>query len=179
MRIKKKYIYIALGLWALVTVTYFTLCKIASDQALLIFNKAMSNQKVLKGSVTISSIEADIWGRVAFKNLVWLDTDGQPIVHVPQGRFKVQPWDIITRSISTATIRELELDNALFAVRYLTERCSWIFLSRSRLKELLTVQNKKKLFCWGVKLPLKLRYRLRTGQKCRKAGRDGREQGMS
>ena len=73
MRIKKKYIYIALGLWALATVTYFTLCKIASDQALLIFNKAMSNQKVLKGSVTISSIEADIWGRVAFKNLVWLD----------------------------------------------------------------------------------------------------------
>lgn len=118
MRIKKKYIYIALGLWALVTVTYFTLCKIASDQALLIFNKAMSTQKVLKGSVTISSIDADIWGRVAFKNLVWLDTDGQPIVHVPQGRFKVQPWDIITRSISTATIRELELDNALFAVRF-------------------------------------------------------------
>ena len=37
MQIKKKYIYIALGLWALVTVTYFTLCKIASDQAMLIF----------------------------------------------------------------------------------------------------------------------------------------------
>lgn len=178
MRIKKKYIYIALGLWALVTVTYFTLCKIASDQALLIFNKAMSNQKVLKGSVTISSIEADIWGRVAFKNLVWLDTDGQPIVHVPQGRFKVQPWDIITRSISTATIRELELDNALFAVRF-NRKMQLDILSRSRRKELLTVQNKKKLFCWGVKLPLKLKYRLRTGQKCRKAGRDGREQGMS
>ncbi|MCD8359333.1 MAG: hypothetical protein LUC29_00455 [Acidaminococcaceae bacterium] len=62
MRIKKKYIYIALGLWALATVTYFTLCKIASDQALLIFNKAMSTQKVLKGSVRISSIDADIWG---------------------------------------------------------------------------------------------------------------------
>ena len=51
MQIKKKYIYIALGLWALVTVTYFTLCKIASDQAMLIFNKTMSAQKVLKGSV--------------------------------------------------------------------------------------------------------------------------------
>ena len=48
MQIKKKYIYIALGLWALVTVTYFTLCKIASDQAMLIFNKTMSAQKVLK-----------------------------------------------------------------------------------------------------------------------------------
>ena len=47
MQIKKKYIYIALGLWALVTVTYFTLCKIASDQAMLIFNKTMSAQKVL------------------------------------------------------------------------------------------------------------------------------------
>ena len=41
MQIKKKYIYIALGLWALVTVTYFTLCKIASDQAMLIFNKTI------------------------------------------------------------------------------------------------------------------------------------------
>ena len=45
MQIKKKYIYIALGLWALVTVIYFTLCKIASDQAMLIFNKTMSAQK--------------------------------------------------------------------------------------------------------------------------------------
>ena len=45
MQIKKKYIYIALGLWALVTVTYFTLCKIASDQAMLIFNKTMSAQR--------------------------------------------------------------------------------------------------------------------------------------
>lgn len=73
MQIKKKYIYIALGLWALVTVTYFTLCKIASDQAMLIFNKTMSAQKVLKGSVTLGSIDADIWGRVEFQNLVWLD----------------------------------------------------------------------------------------------------------
>ena len=118
MQIKKKYIYIALGLWALVTVIYFTLCKIASDQAMLIFNKTMSAQKVLKGSVTLGSIDADIWGRVEFQNLVWLDIDGQPIVHVPQGRFKVRPWDIITRSISTSTIKELELDNALFAVRF-------------------------------------------------------------
>ena len=77
MQIKKKYIYIALGLWALVTVTYFTLCKIASDQAMLIFNKTMSAQKVLKGSVTLGSIDADIWGRVEFQNLVWLDIDGR------------------------------------------------------------------------------------------------------
>lgn len=42
MQIKKKYIYIALGLWALVTVTYFTLCKIASDQAMLIFNGSVT-----------------------------------------------------------------------------------------------------------------------------------------
>ena len=72
MQIKKKYIYIALGLWVLVTVTYFTLCKIASDQAMLIFNKTMSAQKVLKGSVTLGSIDADIWGRVEFQNLVSL-----------------------------------------------------------------------------------------------------------
>ena len=73
---------------------------------------------MLKGSVTLGSIDADIWGRVEFQNLVWLDIDGQPIVHVPQGRFKVRTWDIITRSISTSTIKELELDNALFAVRF-------------------------------------------------------------
>lgn len=118
MQIKKKYIYIALSVWAFVTVTYFTLCKIASDQAMFIFNKAMATQNVLKGSVTLGGIDADIWGQVAFQNLVWLDTDGQPIIHVPQGRFKVRPWDIITRNIGTSTIKELELDNALFAVRF-------------------------------------------------------------
>ena len=30
----------------------------------------------------------------------------------------MRPWDIITRRISTSTIKELELDNALFAVRF-------------------------------------------------------------
>lgn len=66
----------------------------------------------------MGSIDADIWGRVKFQNLVWLDTDGQPIVHVPEGRFKVRPLDIITKRIGTETLKELELDNALFAVRF-------------------------------------------------------------
>lgn len=48
MQIKKKYIYIALGLWALVTVTYFTLCKIASDQAMLILIKLCLLKKCSK-----------------------------------------------------------------------------------------------------------------------------------
>ena len=116
--IKRKYIYIFLGIWALTTILYFTLCKIASEQAMLIFNKAMSTQKVLRGSVTLETLDADIWGRVEFKNLVWLDTKGQPVIHVPQGRFKVRPLDIITGSIDTETLKYLELDNALFAVRF-------------------------------------------------------------
>lgn len=118
MQIKRKYIYIFLGIWALTTILYFTLCKIASEQAMLIFNKAMSTQKVLRGSVTLETLDADIWGRVEFKNLVWLDTKGQPVIHVPQGRFKVRPLDIITGSIDTETLKYLELDNALFAVRF-------------------------------------------------------------
>lgn len=105
MQIKRKYIYIFLGIWALTTILYFTLCKIASEQAMLIFNKAMSTQKVLRGSVTLETLDADIWGRVEFKNLVWLDTKGQPVIHVPQGRFKVRPLDIITGSIDTETLK--------------------------------------------------------------------------
>lgn len=118
MQNKRKYIYIFLGIWAVTTVLYFSLCKIASEQAMSIFNKTMSTQKVLKGSVTLGSIDADIWGRVKFQNLVWLDAEGQPIVHVPEGRFKVRPLDIITKRIGTETLKELELDNALFAVRF-------------------------------------------------------------
>lgn len=118
LQIKRKYIYIAVGFWLLSTTAYFTLCKIASEHALHIFNKAMTTQKVLKGSVSVGSIDADIWGQVDFADLVWLDTDGEPIVQVPQGSFKVRPWDVITGNISTATLKELELNNALFAVRF-------------------------------------------------------------
>ena len=41
-----------------------------------------ASQIYAKGSVTLGSIDADIWGRVEFQNLVWLDIDGQPIVHL-------------------------------------------------------------------------------------------------
>lgn len=118
MTIKKVHVYIALSILALLTILYFSLCKIASDHAMLIFNKTMSTQKVLKGSITLGKIDADIWGRVAFQDLVWLDSNGQPIIHVPRGRFVVKPLDIITRSISVGTLKKVELDNALFAVKF-------------------------------------------------------------
>lgn len=90
-------LYIVLVVIALaLTGAYFWLCRLASDKALEIFNREMAGQHLLEGSLAVESISADMWGNVAFSGLKWLDADGEPVVFVPEGRFKVKPWDVVT-----------------------------------------------------------------------------------
>ena len=97
---------------------YFMLCSLASQKVNFIFADAMSKQKVLRGTISTQEIRADIWGRVYFKNLTWLDPQGEPVVFVPQGMFKVSTWDIITKQVDINTLKELVLENALFSLDF-------------------------------------------------------------
>lgn len=97
---------------------YFFLCAQASKKVNVLFADAMAKQRVLRGTVTVEELQADVWGRVSFKNLTWLDPEGEPVVFVPQGSFKVKTWDILTRQIDLDTLEELVLERAFFSLDF-------------------------------------------------------------
>ena len=112
-------LYIVLVVIALaLTGAYFWLCRMAGDKALEIFNREMARQHLLEGSVAVESISADMWGNVGFRGLKWLDADGEPVVFVPDGRFKVKPWDVVTGSVKLGSLQEAELNNPVIAIRF-------------------------------------------------------------
>ena len=112
-------LYIVLVVIALaLTGVYFWLCRMAGDKALEIFNREMARQHLLEGSVAVESISADMWGNVAFSGLKWLDADDEPVVFVPDGRFKVKPWDVVTGSVKLSSLQEAELNNPVIAIRF-------------------------------------------------------------
>ena len=67
------------------------LAKLASFGAARIFNYAAARQDMLRGTITVESITANIHGGVTFENLAWDDPEGNPILRVPSGSFKVNP----------------------------------------------------------------------------------------
>lgn len=100
-------LYIVIIIVALVvTGVYFWLCRLAGEHAAEIFNAEMAQQKTLEGSVAVESITADMWGNVGFQGLKWLDAEGEPVVFVPDGRFKVKPWDVVTGSINLNSLKK-------------------------------------------------------------------------
>lgn len=103
---------------AALTAAYFILCSIASGKANEIFRREMARQQVLAGSITAAGIEADIWGNVYFRRLVWLDDKGEPILDVPSGRLKVSMLDVIMGNISGSSLREIELNGAALTLGF-------------------------------------------------------------
>lgn len=116
--INTKIIYAIIGLFVILLGTYFALCKIASDKALETFNKEMSKQTVLRGTVSADTITADIWGEVDFTNLVWLDEKGETVLHIKEGSFNVSTWDIITKNISITTLQEVNINDAILSLNF-------------------------------------------------------------
>lgn len=94
------------------------LFKMASLGAAGIFNYAVSNQKMLRGTITVEEITANIHGGVTFTNLAWDGPQGNPILRVPTGTLKVNPWDIVTRRMKSTTLEGITLNDPVFSVRY-------------------------------------------------------------
>lgn len=112
-------LYMALIAAALLLIgVYFWLCSLAGAKATEIFNREMVRQHLLEGNVAVDSISADMWGNVSFRGLKWLDAEGEPVVFVPDGRFKVKPWDVVTGSLQLSSLEEAELNNPVIAIRF-------------------------------------------------------------
>ena len=107
-----------LGILVVLFCLILLLAKIASFGAARIFNYAVTRQDMLRGTITVESITANIHGGVTFENLAWDDPDGNPILRVPSGSFKVNPWDIIRKHLVSTTLEEITLNNPTFAVRF-------------------------------------------------------------
>lgn len=92
---------------------------LASHGAAFIFNRVMETQSVVKGTIHVNTLSADIRGHVNFTDLEWDDPDGMPILVVPTGSFKVNPWDfILHRSLKTTTLREITLNDSTVSVKF-------------------------------------------------------------
>lgn len=131
---------------------YFFLCSLASEHAEDIFRQEMSKQRVLRGSVTADSIKADLFGNVSFTNLVWLDPKGEPVLQVPQGKFSVSVWDIITHSADLDTLQRVELDDAVLSLQF-DEKMRLDVLPDKKMLSEPTPQKKKKHLDLRGKVP--------------------------
>lgn len=113
-----KRIKIFLGVGAALIIFLFVTLELASHGAAEIFNKAMQEQDMLKGTITVDEISATITGNVEFKNLHWKNERGETILDIPEGGFKVKVFDVITGNFKSTTIEELTLSNAAVSLNF-------------------------------------------------------------
>ena len=113
-RLKISLKYIIPGILLFVLAWLFLL----SRSAAMIFNHAMEQQDMLRGTITVEEISADITGYVEFEDLQWRDPNGEIILSVPEGNLRVRPWDIVTNRITSTTLQSLTLKNALVSLRF-------------------------------------------------------------
>ena len=97
---------------------FWWLAYLASIHAAEIFNVAVANQNLVDGTITADRISANIKGAVTFENLQWVDRNGNQVVVIPNGSFKVRIWDIVMRHPSIGTITYAELDNAVMNLKF-------------------------------------------------------------
>ena len=89
---------------------------IYSQSAAWLFNKAMENQELMRGSVTAESIVASPFGYVYFEGLEWKDPEGRRILYIPDGEFTVDIFDTLTQQFSSATLENLTLNRAALSI---------------------------------------------------------------
>ncbi|MGE4590059.1 MAG: hypothetical protein AB7E34_10860 [Acidaminococcaceae bacterium] len=95
-----------------IAAVFYLLCYLASVQAARIFNEVVAEQRVMKGTLTVETLRANVFGTVSFDNLVWKDDAGNLLANIPQGSFKVKPWDVLTGGLNTKSVTYIELRDA-------------------------------------------------------------------
>ena len=96
----------------------FGALEVMSRGAAEIFNKAMQDQNLLKGAITVEKIQATPFGEVSFENFLWKDERGGTILEIPEGNFKVSIFDALTGNFNSASVQELFLKGANVSVNF-------------------------------------------------------------
>ena len=101
---------------AIGAIVFFVLATIASRGMGVIFNEVMARQTMMRGTVTVESLSATPWGTLSFTDLVWTDPDGRRLVTVPDGKIRVNMWDVVTHNFKASAINGIELNDAVIVV---------------------------------------------------------------
>ncbi|MBP8597659.1 MAG: hypothetical protein KBI24_00210 [Selenomonas sp.] len=150
---RKKLGKLVLILMLVLAVVTVLVLEVFSRGAAMIFNQAMQDQDVLRGSITVEKLLADITGHVIFENLEWKDRDGNTLLKVPSGSFQARPWDVVMHQLKSTTIQELTLNNAEVSV-HLAEDMQVDFIRPSRDMDNLKKQEDEGDNDWRNKVSL-------------------------
>ena len=101
---------------AIGAIIVFVLATIASRGMGVIFNEVMARQTMMRGTVTVESLTATPWGTLSFTDLVWKNPEGRELLTVPDGKIRVNMWDVITRNFKASAINGIELNDATIVV---------------------------------------------------------------
>ena len=96
---------------------FFLLLEIYSQSAAWLFNKAMEEQDLLNGTITVEYILASPFGYVYFEGLEWKDPEGKRILYIPDGEFTVDILDTLIQHFSSTSIERLALNHAKLSIR--------------------------------------------------------------
>ena len=96
---------------------FLLLLEIYSQSAAWLFNKAMENQDVLRGTITVERLAASPFGHVVFEDLEWKDPEGRRILYIPDGEFIVDIYDTLVQHFTSTTLENLTLNGASISVR--------------------------------------------------------------
>ena len=117
-RNKRRVVLSAISIAVAIATVFYLLCYLASLQAARIFNEVVAEQRVMKGTLTVEALRANIFGTVSFDNLLWKDDAGTLLASIPQGSFKVRPLDIITKRFSSETVTYVEIKDAAVNINF-------------------------------------------------------------
>lgn len=92
--------------------------EVLSFTAATLFNHAIKQQDMLRGTIRVERLISDITGHVYFTNLEWYDQNGERILSIPSGDFRVRLWDVITHHYKSTTIQELNVYNANISLHF-------------------------------------------------------------
>ena len=117
-----------------VLIGFVLLLVIYSRSAAWLFNKAMEDQDLLRGTITAEYILASPIGHVYFEGLEWKDREGKRILYIPEGEFTVDILDTLLQRFSSTSIERLSLNRANLSIR-LNEDMSVDFVRASGASE--------------------------------------------
>ena len=118
----------------LLILVLFLVLKLYSRSAAFIFNTAMEQQDMLRGTITAEEIVANINGHVYFEHLEWKDPKGNTILLVPEGDFRVRVLDVLMGQYKSTTIQEMNLKDVALSV-WLQDDMSWDLVPQSKMME--------------------------------------------
>lgn len=102
----------ALGIVCAAAALFFACCWYLSFRAAEVFSRVAAERDLFPGTVTVEQIYADPLGRVEAKGVRWTGGDGTLLADVPQVKFRVKPWDVVTGRVGTMSVTDIAMDKA-------------------------------------------------------------------